>query len=623
MRRLIGIWLLVILGGVLFEVGYFRWWVTILITPLPIALAFALCRNRGGCLLFALVGGFLALRIQQDKLATYDHLGATILIFLSALTLVPVAWAIHEAVRRNYRMVWVLPVAWVGAETLRLIGPLGLPFAVLGFACHEQVVLVQIADIGGPLLLSFAIAAANGAILDFILARGKLRQRFLRAFLPGGLAIILLWTFLLGYGQIRIRMVDAALESGLRIAVVQSDALSFSDPSKNYDGHVLLAELMAMSEEAANSSEPPDLIVWPEKAADIPLYNAEFLEAEFNLRMVPESLRTEAKADPTPFIAEWERFREERRQQQLAFQLWVNYLGIPVLAGLNHQLPGKGEFPNYFDSYNAATLFAPDQRDGAEALFTQFKMRLFPGGEYMPGGTELWLKWLGWLPAARAWIESVGDLETGNERVLMEWMGTPFVVALCSEILRSVDAGVFESAPDGRQPLIVTISNEGRFHRNHSLMVSKMAMPFRSVEARTSVARAANAGISGFTDPVGRYYGLVRNEDGKHFTRLGAPDSEAIDAVLAFINMHEVETIARDPLLLAEYQRLLAEVERLRSLAGIKGYSNENTSTTSIRTIYQRGGHYFPFAVLGIFILFLLFSVFSPIYLKLYDKNSC
>lgn len=603
--RIFLIWLLVILGGVLFEIGYFRWWVTILVTPLPIALAFALCRSRAGCLLFGVFGGFVALRIQQDKLATYDHVGATLLIFISSLSLILVAWAIHEGRRRAYRMAWVLPVAWVGAEMLRMVGPLGLPFAVLGFACHEQVALIQVADLGGPLLLSFAIAAGNGVVLDFLLRSGTLRQRLQHSLLPGGLAVALGWAALLAYGQLRIQQVDAAMEPHLRVAVVQSDAILFRDSAKNYDGRVLLRELMAMSEAVAAEPEPPDLIVWPEKAADIPLFNAEFLQAEFDLRMVPAGSRAEAEADPAPFVKQWENHRGERARRQAAFLRWVDALGIPILTGLSHLQPGEGEFPRYFDAYNAATLFMPAEGRLAEARASQFKMRLFPGGEYLPGGTEAWLRWLGWFPPARNWIESVGDLGTGEARVPMNLEGHPFVVAICSEILRSDTAGVFMSADGGRKPLIVTLSNEGWFLRNHSLMVSQMAMPFRAVESRTSVARAANAGISGFADPAGRYYGLVTNEDGRHFTRLGAPDSAAIDAVLAFREEHGQARIAADPLLTEEDQRLVAEVERLRALAGIRGYSVEDTTTTALRTIYQRGGRHFPLLVLVALLLFL------------------
>lgn len=610
--RLLLIWILVILGGVLFEIGYFRWWVTILVTPLPIALAFALCRSRAGCLVFGVFGGFVALRIQQDKLATYDHVGATLLIFISALSLILVAWAVHEGHRRGCRMVWVLPLGWVGAEVVRMVGPLGLPFAVLGFACHEQVALIQVADLGGPLLLSFAIAAANGAALDFLLARGAPRQRLRRALLPGGLVVALGWGALLCYGQLRIRQVEAAMEPSLRIAVVQSDAILFRDAAKNYDGRVLLRELMAMSEAAAAEPVPPDLIVWPEKAADIPLYNEEFLQAEFDLRMVPSESRAEAEADPAPFIERWENHRRERAGPHANFLRWVDTLGTPFLVGLSHYQPGAGEFPRYFDEYNAATLFVPVEGGQVEARASQFKMRLFPGGEYLPGGTAVWLRWLGWLPPARNWIESVKDLGTGETRVLMQWDGHPFVVAICSEILRSDTAGVFMSADTGRKPLIVTLSNEGWFLRNHSLMVSQMAMPFRAVEARTSVARAANAGISGFADPTGRYHGLVTNEDGRHFTRLGAPDAPAIDAVLAFRKQHGQEQIADDPLLMAELRELIAEVERLRALAGIQGYSVEDTTTTPLRTIYQRGGRHFPLLVFVALVLFLAFATLRP-----------
>jgi hypothetical protein len=239
-------------------------------------------------------------------------------------------------------------------------------------------------------------------------------------------------------------------------------------------------------------------------------------------------------------------------------------------------------------------------------------MRLFPGAEYMPGGAGIWLKTLGWLPPARRWIESVASLTTGEQRVLMWVNEHPFVVAVCSEILHSDSAGVFSNSPEGRRPLIVTLANEGLFQRNHSIMVCKMAMAFRAVEARTTVARSTNGGISGFVDPAGRYHGFVANDSGSYFTRLGAPEAAAIDAVLAFRHEHGPQTITADPALLAEQRRLVADVEHLRSTAGIRGFSIQDTSTTSLRTLYQRGGHFFPNAALAAFALFTALVLLRP-----------
>ncbi|MCH8529051.1 MAG: apolipoprotein N-acyltransferase [Kiritimatiellae bacterium] len=584
------------------EIGYFRWWPAILLTPLPLGFAFARCRSRWGAVCLGFLGGFVALRIQQDKLTVYNVVAANLLVFLNALTLIPAALAVYEGQRRGCRMAWVLPVAWVGAEALRMAGPFGLPFAVLAFGCHEQLWMIQAADLGGPMLLSFAIAAANGVMLDALLARGSVKTRLRHALLPGGLAVAVVWTALFAYGHFRVREIDRALEPGPRIAVLQSDALLFQDPAKNYDGRVLLADLKRMSEEAALAPEPPDLILWPEKAADIPLFNEEFLRAEFHPDMVPEANRAEAEHDPAAFEAEWMRFREVRAGQQAGFIQWVHGLGLPVLAGLSDQRPGGGEFPNYFEERNAATLFLPGAE---EEPVSQFKMRLFPGGEYIPGGTGAWLRWAGWIPPVRHWVASIGNLVPGEERVLMRINGRPFVVAICSEILHSESAGVFADAEEDVQPVILTQANEGRFHRNHSILVSKMAMAFRAVEARTTVARATNAGVSGFVDPAGRYTGMVTNEAGRYFPRVGAPDSAAIDALLDFRREHGGESIAADPALLSEHRRLVAEIERLRALAGVQGVSIQDTTTTSVRTLYQRGGHRFPAVITAVFGLVL------------------
>ncbi len=232
LKRIATAGLLAILSGLFCEIGYFRWWPAILLTPLPLGYAFARCRSRWGAVCLGLLGGFVALRIQQDKLTVYNVLAANLLVFLNALTLIPAALAVYEGRIRGFRMAWVLPLAWVGAEALRMLGPFGLPFAVLGYGCHEQLWIIQIADLGGPMLISWVIAAANGVLLDALLAGGALRVRFRHAMIPGGIAVVALWLAVFVYGHVRIRQVARALEPGPRVAVLQSDALLFQDPAK-------------------------------------------------------------------------------------------------------------------------------------------------------------------------------------------------------------------------------------------------------------------------------------------------------------------------------------------------------------------------------------------------------
>lgn len=600
--RLCGIWVLVALSGFLFELGYFRWWPAILVTPLPLAYAFAQCRSLRGSLLLGLFGGFLVLRIHQDALTVYNHSATNFLVFINALTLVPVALVVYLGARLRYRMTWVLPIAWVGAEAMRLAGSIGLPFAVLGFACHEERWMIQIADLGGPLLLSFAIAALNGCLLDFLLAEGPLRKRLRVGFLPGGLVVGLGWAAIFVYGQVRLRQTEEAIEPGPRIAVLQTDGIKFQNPEMDYDGEVLLKELMDLSEQAASTLDPPDLIVWPERTSNLPLYNRGFLQTKFDPRMLPKS--SQAATDLSPFEAQWEEFLKTPAAHYAHFVRWLDALGIPVLAGLSDQRVSPSGRNGYFEHRNAASLFFPGDSDSSQS---QFKMRLFPGAETIPGGPEAWLGILGWLPPARRWLESVANLEVGEERVLMRVDAHPFVVSICSEILHSDSSGVLLPETGDRHPIIVSIASEAILQRNHSILVCKMAMAFRAVEARTTVARSNNGGISGFVDPTGRYYGMVRNADGSYFTRMGAPEAEAIQAVIEFRHQYGDAAIQADPELRETHRRLIEKVEQLRRIAGVSGFSVQNTFTTSLRTPYQSGGYHFPSAVIATCGLLLVF----------------
>ncbi|MCD8483477.1 MAG: apolipoprotein N-acyltransferase [Verrucomicrobia bacterium] len=577
---------LIALSGFLLEVGYFRWWPAILFAPLPFAFACTLCRSRVGCLLLGFFGGSVALRIHLHALTVFDHSATYTLIVLNALTLSAVALAVFEGKRQGFRMVWVLPVAWVGAEALRLVGPTGLPFAVLGFACHQQTWMIQIADLGGPLLVSFAIAAMNGVLLDFLLAKGSTQTRVRCAMLPGGVVISFAWLAIYGYGQLRIGQTLQALEAGPRIAVLQSDGIQFQNSEKDYDGTVLFADLLRLSEAAAASRAPPDLIVWPEKVPGLPLFNYAYLRAPFDPLMFSDTSRE--TVDHTRLAAEWDRFRTKHIHQHDRFRNWVSNLGVPVLVGMSHQTIRGDPWPNYFEERNAASMYVPGS---LKPTYSQFKMRLFPGAETMPGGSDVWLKTLGWLAPARRWIESVSNLTSGSERVIMPIHEHTFVVAVCSEILFSDSSGVMLAtpSPESRKPIIITMANEGLLQRNQSILTCKMAMAFRAIEARTSVARSTNGGISGFVDPVGRYYGMVTNASGSYFTRQGTPEESAIEALLAFRRQHSREAINDNLDLQAEHGMLIDNIALLRASAGIEGWSVQDTYTTDLITIINAG----------------------------------
>ena len=79
--------------------------------------------------------------------------------------------------RRAFPLALLLPVTFVAGEFLRLLGPLGVPTGLLALSFHERLWMIQIADLGGIYLVSFAIASVNGALADRLSRRRAVARR--------------------------------------------------------------------------------------------------------------------------------------------------------------------------------------------------------------------------------------------------------------------------------------------------------------------------------------------------------------------------------------------------------------------------------------------------------------
>jgi apolipoprotein N-acyltransferase len=120
-----------------------------------------------------------------------------------------------------------------------------------GASFHAVPVLLQVAELGGPLALSALCLAVNGALYD---------PRARRA----TVAVVGCVVAALAYGALRIRQVDAALESAphLRVGIVQPNMGGLEKWTRLREGERRLVEATQQLE----ASVRPDLIFWPENA---------------------------------------------------------------------------------------------------------------------------------------------------------------------------------------------------------------------------------------------------------------------------------------------------------------------------------------------------------------------
>jgi len=244
----------------------------------------------------------------------------------------------------------------------------------------------------------------------------------------------------LGFGVWRLR--DALPAESARVAVMQP---SIEQPLKFDPNHATatLGIYVALSRRAV--TENPALVVWPETSTPTPLARDAGLVAL--LRGLATSL------------------------------------SAPIVVG---SIDVEGTNPVVLR--NSAYLLT---ERGIEGRYD--KMHLVPFGEYVPLS--------GVIGFVRGWAEFISELEPGSRTVVFPGPPAPFGVVICYE-------GIFpelvrDFARNGAR-LIVNITNDAWFGRTSGPLQHLAMYPFRAVEHRTAVVRAANTGVSAFIAPSGQ-----------------------------------------------------------------------------------------------------------------------
>jgi apolipoprotein N-acyltransferase len=374
---------------------------------------------------------------------------------LSLLFTAPFLWAFTLAARTPGQVLWCFPVFWVGSEFLRSFLFTGFPWELLGYSQYRQLHLIQLSDIVGVYGVSGVLAVANTAIFLGCLAvsrqpwRGQpVKPRFaLGAVAAAALLVAGAWT----YGELRIAQIDRLAAAGpkARVAAVQGNI----EQSQKWDPAFQVAAIEKYVRLSLSTRpQHPDLVVWPESAA--PFY---FLAEGPPTRMVMQGIMASG-----------------------AFFL----IGAP-----SFELRGKEA-----DYFNSAYLVGPT---GA-VLGKYDKAHLVPYGEYTP--------FKDYLPFLGKMVEHVGDFKPGIQGQTLDMQGRKLGVQICYEIIFPAlsRAMVLNGAA-----LLITITNDAWYgttagpYQHFSLAV------LRAVENRRPLVRAANTGISGFIDPVGRLLDLT------------------------------------------------------------------------------------------------------------------
>ena len=322
----------------------------------------------------------------------------------------------------------------------------------LGHALLKQTTLIQICDVGGPLLLTALLAAVNFAAFETWRWWRAERRPPVPTWIAVGAAVLLAW----GYGTVRLGQIDreVATAPALRVGIVQGNLGVLEKGKEAAHDH---RRYLAQTRELVAGGDL-DLIVWP------------------------ETIYTRGLRGPLP----------------ISGQLISAEIRVPLLFGAAFVSVATGQR----QAFNSALLI------GADGVIRSVyeKNLLIPFAEYVPFARLVGHdveRLVNVSPFAAA--TDTPPLELGRWRI-----STP----ICYEAVRPsfVRRMVLRARPN----LIVTLANDSWFGNSQEPRLHLAMATFRAVEHRRYLVRATNSGISAVVDPAGRIVartGLLRRQN--------------------------------------------------------------------------------------------------------------
>ncbi|MGB6355605.1 MAG: apolipoprotein N-acyltransferase [Steroidobacteraceae bacterium] len=354
--------------------------------------------------------------------------------------------------RLRVPMTLLAPIALVGCE---LVVPQLFPCGQwISQAWHPLV--IQIAEITGPLGVTALLMTVNGALYD-LAADG-------RAARYSALAAAALVAAALAFGAVRMHQVDDTLAHAprLQVGLVQPNFAYAADSDLSREEAV--RQLTALQTQSRRLQQAgAQLLVWSEGS-----YPAT-LPRDFAVDYAPEFLG----------------------RIQRGFS-------VPVIVGADMYDPARDE------AFNSAILL-----DGGGRVAGRYdKVRLLAFGEYIPGVDFFpWLRKL--LPIGS------GRFTPGKAAALMNfqapggrtWKLGP--VICYEDILQGFLRDVGRLHPD----LLVNLTVDSWYGADSEPWEHLALAVFASVELRVSMVRAVNSGVSALIDPNGRLVRQTYSDD--------------------------------------------------------------------------------------------------------------
>nr|WP_236718394.1 apolipoprotein N-acyltransferase [Actinoplanes sp. TFC3] len=349
----------------------------------------------------------------------------------------------------RWRGLWPLSAGllWVLQEALRDRAPFGgFPWGRLAFSQGEAPAL-RLAVLGGAPVVTFAVAAAGGALAALLWRRWRRPQ-----LLP-----VLLFTAAVAVLVAGPLLVPTAASSGpvTTVAIVQGNVprlgLDFNAQRAAVLGNHVRATLALAAEVRAGRQKQPGLVVWPENSSDI---------------------------DP---------LRNPDAAQQIAGA--ADALGVPILVGTLQRTDVPSEF------YNVSLLWQP--ATGPDLAQTYAKRHPVPFAEYMP------LRKIARMVTDKA--DLVQNMLAGGKPGVIRTPVATVGDVICFEV--AYDDIVRDTVTGGAQILAVQ-TNNATFNEAEARQQLAM-MQLRAVEHGREALMVSTVGVSAFAATDGQVIGAT------------------------------------------------------------------------------------------------------------------
>lgn len=452
----------------------------------------------GGLTFFALALNWI--RVAHPMMALFAWPGLTLYCALYW----PVGlYLLRKLDRWDFPLAATFPVVWVSLDYFRCHFPTGFGFLApvhlhqligfgwyfLGYTQHAVLPLIQVADLGGVYLVTAAVAAVNGAVYEWAVRSDAVCRLLGRevGWRPPGFArefrvtAVALLPVMLGMIYGSYRMAHPPYQPGPVVAAIQG---SLGQDEKMIRGDQAtpgeltpLAKIyhpLAVRARGDGSTRPPDLIVWPETC-----FSDDWWDVAAGDGDVPDVFRHNANVTRKNFTFA---MRHE----------WK----ATTLFGLNARVWEDGE-PR---KYNSAVLIQADGQFGGR----YDKAHLVPFGEYVPLKEVFpWLQ--NFTPYKHDYSCTPGAEWTRFAFTAANGRAYKFGVLICYEDSDPYPARRYNPSAGGEGvDFLVNISNDGWFDGTEEHEQHLAICRFRAVEARRSIVRAVNMGVSAIIDPDGR-----------------------------------------------------------------------------------------------------------------------